>query len=153
MPKTCGFNDVQGQLLKTRFGQMTELERQVSICFDEAHLDAKMQYSKQCDQLLGKPDLCGAELLMTPKQLKSHQTRIANSVTVFVVTGLNRKYSLLFDHYTSANSVPGSALKELMLRSIRNVRKAGGVVRQTTSDGGSTNCTALRLLGLFVKMT
>ncbi|XP_055345073.1 uncharacterized protein LOC129592939 isoform X2 [Paramacrobiotus metropolitanus] len=124
-------------------------DRRVAIRFDEAHLATSVAYNRAKDRRNGYPDMGGYEKLLSQSKQRSHDTSLANKVTVFLFGGLRRRFDHPFQYFTSRGAIPGNIVRHMTVDAVKHVHATGFDTLETVSDGSSNYTAGFRMIGLF----
>jgi hypothetical protein len=111
LPLQTGINNKLLSRLKRKVLKMKDVDKYVSLVFDEIQLSKGLQYCAGNDEMVECVDL--------GRQNRSN--KLAKHALVFLIQGLHLKFKQPIAYYFTENSIPSIKLKEIiaMLRSYK----------------------------------
>ncbi|KAF2891482.1 hypothetical protein ILUMI_14691, partial [Ignelater luminosus] len=136
IPFASGLNPAILNYLKTQVSQMTELEKFVTIAFDEISLAKGFYYEGNKQAICGFEDL--GHLGKT--------SRPANHALVIMLRGIKRSFKQVLGYYFTSSVISTIYLKHIITNTTKELQNIGLKVIATICDQGTTNQTALSAL-------
>lgn len=133
---TTGFNKLYFQNIQSKTSTMTDDEKICIICFDEMSIKKELTYSPLLDLIEGFEDL--GEL--------GRDDNIAQEALVFLARGLYSNWKLPIAYFVSRYGVKHYNLKQLILRTLEEVRRVGLVPKGIVCDQATNNRSAFQSL-------
>jgi len=143
IPFLTGINKPILDLLKLEVDKMPELDRTITLVFDEIALTPGLQYEAHKQSICGFQDL--GELG------RSHD--FANHSLVFMIRGVRKSFKQVIAYYFASHSVSANNLKILLVQAIEQLQNIGFNVVATVCDQMKCNQKALSDLCLENKDT
>ncbi|XP_044757466.1 uncharacterized protein LOC123315702 isoform X2 [Coccinella septempunctata] len=136
IPFECGVLVPVLEYLKLQTEEMTELERNCALIFDEISLSSGFSYESHKQRISGFEDL--GQLGRTSNQ--------ANHALVFMIRGIKKNFKIPVAYYFVKDTVKSTDLKNLIILVIEKLQMVGIKICATVCDQGSTNRGALSSL-------
>jgi hypothetical protein len=133
LPLQTGINNELLSRLKRKVLKMKDVDKYVSLVFDEIQLSKGLQYCAVNDEMVGCVDL--------GRQNRSN--KLAKHALVFLIQGLHLKFKQPIVYYFTENSIPSIKLKEIIAMLIEELQGIGFKPVATICDQGSTNRKAI----------
>ncbi|XP_063215855.1 uncharacterized protein LOC134527262 [Bacillus rossius redtenbacheri] len=139
VPMTAGTNTALLKQLQAKVSTMdNDLEKNVTLMFDETVIKTLLQYDRKNDIIEGFEDMGAGK----------RSNKFAKQALVFMVRGMFHKWKLPISYFLTSSSVKCDVLKELIIEHITLLQEAGLIVRAIVCDQGPNNRAALRQLGV-----
>ncbi|KAF2904270.1 hypothetical protein ILUMI_01902, partial [Ignelater luminosus] len=136
IPFASGLNPAILNYLKTQVSQMTELEKFVTIAFDEISLAKGFYYEGNKQTICGFEDLGHLDKTSRP----------ANHALVIMLRGIKRSFKQVLGYYFTSSVISTIHLKHIITNTIKELQNIGLKVIATICDQGTTNQAALSAL-------
>lgn len=135
---TPGFHDENIKLLKRMVSNMSAVEKEAAISFDEVTLSRDLKYSPTIDEVVGVQDYGNNDR----KNVLGKQT------CVFLVQGLTTAWSHVLSFYVSEKNISGNDLTKMLLENISVATSIGLNINVTICDQGSNNRSCYKNLNV-----
>lgn len=135
---TPGFStDVIAKLTK-KVASMSDDEKQCVLLFDEMSIRKALEYEPKHDLIEGFEDLGPL----------GRTNNVASHALLFMLRGLKYHWKCPFSYVVAKNGVKSSSLALLLDLCVEKVFETGLSIRVIVCDQGSTNASAIRLMGV-----
>ena len=138
-----GFPENIVQAFKLKVDQMTEVEKECCLVFDEIALKKQLNYNVEKDFIEGLEDF--GEII---DKSQNSQSSPADHAVVFMARGLIHRWKQPFGYMVTSNTVKAGDLKPLVFEALDTLKSIGLKVRALICDQGSNNCSMLSSLNV-----